>query len=846
VQKTCFIINAHSSVSRNLSLAIVNRSDELMNLIRVFRVFLILCTAFAGSCALLETEPPKKPAPTGLIATPPTYYSTAKARYLGTKYKDNLDRLVARIVRNPKTGNLQFANNISSVGGIGFFTHSAAKSPDERYLEVVLGTSETFETKGAHSEKVARLFSLYGTELLVMLSGDAEIYQDKELSGYGLNLAWRNVATGNTGGRVVMERAIVYFRKERVRSFLRQEFNQNELLSDAVIFAVEEDGPLQLLSYRPQEVRPDFRPAIREDNLAAAEIPPKPVPAPALKEPVQGAEEKIDKAKMDSPRIKESGPTPVTKPGAVEAPAKAEVPVVAEPTSVVDARKPATSPTELAAKAPPVPPLATEQLAAKESTDVVGKTTQPSVESRQEVRREPIQSSVPAPDAVVKKPASVEANSHEPIASAVVAPRTTALVEKAAETALPVPAAKMPEAAKSAPVPSKMKADPAIVTPKLESPPPAPKIAVEPPEKQSVEVRPLEDTVSPAQPVIEASAAKPVEVESPASSPPVVAKAENKPTVVKPAGEMAAPVSRAAAEVQPPMATLPTAAIKTPEPVTPARSPTRAAEVEPVIVAPKPAVAPKIAVEPQQTQPAVEAKARETVALPPALPADSPSKPKSAEVKPPVSAAKVPAKAEPNPSVVKPSVEIAAPVSELAKPKAKAPVATWPAPTVKIPEPGRLLEPASSMPLSSATEIEQAVVRIKPAAPAVAPTPRENTGDKTAGEQIALLKNKPIEALPESKPLVRPVPRSLEGFIVQLAFNDKEKAQRWAEGMEKRGYAVSITEAGMEGALRVRLGNFAQRDEAERQLRNFKQEGLTGIIINLPQGFRPGARSSIP
>jgi len=85
-----------------------------------------------------------------------------------------------------------------------------------------------------------------------------------------------------------------------------------------------------------------------------------------------------------------------------------------------------------------------------------------------------------------------------------------------------------------------------------------------------------------------------------------------------------------------------------------------------------------------------------------------------------------------------------------------------------------------------------------------------------------------------------------QGVGVQFAFNDKEKARRWAEGMEKRGYAVSITEAGAEGALRVRLGNFVQRDDAERQLRNFKQEGLNGIIINLPQGFRPEARSSIP
>jgi cell division septation protein DedD len=536
---------------------------------------------------------------------------------------------------------------------------------------------------------------------------------------------------------------------------------------------------------------------------------------------------------------------PVTKPGPVEAPAKAEGPLVAKPKTADLARKPATSPTEQAAKATPVPPLPTEQLAAKESTDVVGKTNQPPVEIRQEIRREATQSSVPTRDAAVKKPAPIEAK-HEPIASAVVAPTASAFIEKSAETALPVPAAKIPEAAKSVPVPSRVKDDTTIVAPKLQSPSPAPKIAVEPSKKQSVEVKPLEDTVSAAKPVIESSSAKPVEVESPVSSLPVAAKVENKPTVVRPAEEMAAPVSSAAAEAQPPKAPLPIPAIKNPASGTPARLPTSPAKVEPVVVAPKPAVAPKVAVEPQQTQPAVEAKARETAALLPAQPADSPSKPKSAAVKPPVSAPIVPAKAEPDPSVVKPSVESAAPVSESAMPKAKAPVATLPAPTVKTPESGRVLEPATSMPLSSTTEIEQPVARTKPAAPSAAPTPRENTGDKTTGEQIALLKSKPLEALPERKPLVRPVPRSLEGFIVQLAFNDKEKARRWAEGMEKRGYAVSITEAGTEGALRVRLGNFTQREDAERQLRNFKQAGLTGIIINLPQGFRPEARSSIP
>jgi cell division septation protein DedD len=199
-----------------------------------------------------------------------------------------------------------------------------------------------------------------------------------------------------------------------------------------------------------------------------------------------------------------------------------------------------------------------------------------------------------------------------------------------------------------------------------------------------------------------------------------------------------------------------------------------------------------------------------------------------------------PVKAETRSSVVKPPIEIAAPASRVTAQEAKPPLVALPAPAVKIPEPAK---PAV---LPSAVKVGPAVVLPKPSATAVVPTPRETTGDEAAGEQLALLKNKPIEVLPENKPMVRPVPRALEGFIVQLAFNDREKAQRWAEAMERRGYAVSVTEAGTEGALRVRLGNFTQRDDAERQLRTFKQEGLNGIIINLPQSFRPEAHSSIP
>jgi len=108
----------------------------------------ILALALAVLGCNLVDDPPKKSSVSGLIVTPPSYYSTPKGRFLGAKYRENLDRLVERIVRNPTTAKLQFANNIASVGGIGFFSHGATKTPDERYLEVILGAPEVFESKG--------------------------------------------------------------------------------------------------------------------------------------------------------------------------------------------------------------------------------------------------------------------------------------------------------------------------------------------------------------------------------------------------------------------------------------------------------------------------------------------------------------------------------------------------------------------------------------------------------------------------------------------------------------------------------------------------------------------------
>ncbi|MGZ8442628.1 MAG: SPOR domain-containing protein [Candidatus Binatia bacterium] len=616
-----------------------------MKIYRISQHLLLSMTLLLGACGLLDDSASKKPSRTGLIATPVTYYSTSRARYLGTKYKDNIDRLVERIVRNSKTSSLQFANNISSVGGIGFFTHSATKTADERYLEVVLAVPETFETKGAHSDKVSRLFSSYGPELLTILSEENEIYQDKEVTGYGLNLAWRNIIAEPVANRVTLERVIVYFAKEKTRNFLRREINQNDLLADATIFAVEEDGPLSLVSYRAPEVHQEFRPAIREDDILAAPAAAHPPPAIKTDSPDQG--------KKDAPPLRE----PVAK----VAPSKPPVTVAQKPKSL-----------------PPIVPIIPETPA------------KPAV-----------------PTAVISVPVEL--------------PLVEAAPGEVAKLAVPTP----------------------LIAPAAES------------KETTPVIKPNVKSVEPARAVLDAP--KPAVAPKLAPPPPV---------------EVAAP-----REVQAPPAN----------------------QVKPI------------------------------KSLTPERVVDTPKSPPVAMYVPP-----------PEPPKVERAVTPTAPAESMPAEVVRAPpVAVRPVP----PEPPLEI----ILPVPAQTTNAPPVVDETTRPGALAPTPVvEEAPAKQIGEQLALLGNKRTATALAKPPIARTAPKPLEGFIIQLAFNDKERAQRWAEGMEKKGFAVSLTEAGAEGALRVRLGNFVLRDDAERQLRTIKQEGLNGIILNLPQAFRPEARTSIP
>jgi DedD protein len=500
---------------------------------RYLRTLFITTVVVWAGCATME-ENPQKNIQLGLIITPPTYYTTQRARYLGEKYRSNLDRLVERIVRTPKTAGLQFANNIASVGGIGFFTHSATNSADERFLEVIMGVPETFDSKLDHNAKVQRVFSLYGAELLSILASDSEIYQEKEVNGYGLNLSWRNLVPDTAGPRISLERSTLYFPKAKVRSFLQGHLSQNTFLAEAAIFAVVDDGPMKLVSYRPQELKPDSRRPIQEEPLIAGRATAKPEVQP-----------------------------------------------------------------EIAAS------LATS------------------------------------------------------------AKRTTTVEEKGKSSI------------QSLSLPNDQPAEPKTLPAMTEK---------------------LEDW-NEAMPVVD----KPTEV-------PIASSAPIEPSKESPMIQTTGVVARKQESAD--------------------RSPLAGLEQN-------------------KTEP---------------------------QFPPKIDLASLPASPVLSPIADAPKVEVA------------------------------LKEQLKEQPL---------------------------------------LESKPAKTALRERLVAQPSPKVLQGFVIQLAFGEMGDARRWAETLERRGFTVSLTEAGDRGSVRVRIGNFAGREEAERQLQALRQDGLKGIVLNLPQAYRPEVHPAV-
>jgi hypothetical protein len=591
-------------------------------------VFPMMCAILLYGCVIQEGYTKRQLSATRLIATPPSHYSTPKARYLGEKYQEKVDRLIEMIIANPKTSNLQFANNLGSSGGMGFFTHSAVRAPDERFLEVVLGTGENLEA-GEYSVKVARLFSLYGRELLLILASDLEIYNERDLSGYGLNFTWRTV-----GPRMSTERAIVYFSKEKVRAFLRQDIGENTLLAEAVIFVMEPEGKANLLSFRAQEPAPDVRAPIQEQVLSPGLTKAKPDVKPVL------AQRRVKSRE---------GVEPATN---------------AEESSATEKR---------------------EMTASKGQTAPKEITPNPTPMTKEEI----------VPDGKIG-PVVVEKT--EPIGTA-----------SASQSGKQSYKSSMP------------------VTGVVEPTQPA-RRAVESPEAQ-VESKALQSNLQ-----LEETQGKTSELSSL-----VEVRRENEQN-----------------------------------------------ELRPDLAGSQPAA------------PAGESLANEA------------SKPDSGiHVLPALG-----------------SIE----------------TQSW---SRKQAKRGSEVEELRDIALFPKIHPKPAPKETAARAP-ITPSELQDGEADTVEQQLVLAHEKRIENLPEIKSLVKPMPKALEGYIIQVLFKDRSEARTWADIFEQRGYAVSMTEASGGELLRVRIGNFRLRDDAERQLKSIREDGLIGIILNLPQPYRPEVRSSLP
>jgi hypothetical protein len=591
-------------------------------------LFPMVCAILVGGCTIHEgdTKPPLSAA--RLIATPPSHYSTQRARYLGEKYQERLEHLIEMITSNPKTSKLQFANSLGSSGGMGFFTHSAVKTPDERFLEVVLGTGENFEGR-EYSVKVGRLFSLYGRELLVILASDLEIYNDREMSGYGLNFTWRS-----RDSRTNTERAIVYFAKEKVRAYLRQDINDNTLLSEAVIFVMGPEGQANLMSFRAQEPMPDVRAPIKEQVL---------LPEPVKEEPKLG-------------------------------------PVLAErPINSTEPIKPATNAGESS-------PGEKEKRIASSESETTPKPITPNLDLKP---KEEI-----VPDGKI---GPVVGGSTEPIRTA----SARELGDQSDKSSTPT--------------------------------------------KGVIEIQSGPRGVKSFQPQVEAEA--------------VQSKLQHKKSE----------------ENTPELSSL---------------------------------------VEVRKEQEQIESRLDPSGSQPLTLMEES--RPSEA-TKPELGIHALPARG----STEMPSL------------------------SAKTPMPDSELEWLGD--LASITKISPKPEHTETAVPApITPSGLQNATIDSVEQHSVLAHAKPMKNIPETKSFVRPVPKSLEGYIIQVPFKDRSEARSWADIFEQRGYAVSMTEAGGGESLRVRIGNFRLRDDAERELKSIREDGLMGIILNLPQAYRPEVRSSLP
>lgn len=171
---------------------------------------------------------------------------------------------------------------------------------------------------------------------------------------------------------------------------------------------------------------------------------------------------------------------------------------------------------------------------------------------------------------------------------------------------------------------------------------------------------------------------------------------------------------------------------------------------------------------------------------------------------------------------------LAMPAARPAKPVAAAPTETSPPASAAIitetqAEAGRELPPAAAPKPASAVAAKPAeTAPTKPAAVAAKPAAAPATAPAQDGQRA--------QALLEGKP-------AREGrFIVQVgAFADSSAARETRQKVEKLGLKTytQVAETSSGNRIRVRVGPFASREEADRAVAKIKAAGTAAVVLTL-------------
>lgn len=208
-------------------------------------LLLFICICFLFGCV---TTPIKPPLTAEQVIISPTYYSTDKGRALAIKYQKNLQNIFVNIRAKYSHNEIEFAPVTPTreggiTGGIGFFKWDTVGVKDNRYLGVLIGTFNVFNTlQTDFNKRAATVFSKYAIDLIELLIREKEALDDNDVTGIHISLSWwaRNFLESKYYGGEY-EGITLRASKEDCKKYLNLEISNQEFVNRSEIIGWQGD-----------------------------------------------------------------------------------------------------------------------------------------------------------------------------------------------------------------------------------------------------------------------------------------------------------------------------------------------------------------------------------------------------------------------------------------------------------------------------------------------------------------------------------------------------------------------------------------------------------------------------